>query len=477
MEEIRNFYRLSTCTRWIQISIISLTVCILVLAMVVLQRLDSISGRDVLLQNDRFKTQSLWQWSDLGQSLDVMVPNGAVDVGGRVVIPHPPSGRLPGFGGGRQFLSDVLSSQGPGAYSGHQGYKNQLSPKEAQAYFLAKSVMNGIHRSRIYKPRNVRSVPVPSNAHWVGMSKDSHGNVFYADASGTLFDKKNDDLVAEPKRVRTSDGAISLEALRKAYEKAHKYLKSANKPILHMKANHKSEDTAHSTEPASTQSVPPSDANDSRAELMKAAATLGAIAKSLKVRKPRASGLASVAKELADASSRLGATILSHDGASSRALTDYVKAARSRSAQHADATGSTPSGGLDRELRIEMDLHSRLFGRHGLCTGGAFRETTICKKLAVSAQTLRSRPPSLLSPPLFRGRHLLRIGAESTQQTSRGVARCFSRKRHRTEGDWLGCPQYVRFGHHPHQLRRVSDQGLCPTAAKGSWKQECSKQP
>ena len=412
-------------------------------------------GTGLLLQTNRPETESLWQLPFLGQSLDVMVPNGAVDVGGRVVYPHPPSGRLPGFGGGRQFLSDVLSSQEPeqgGIYSGHQIYKSELSPKEAQAYFLAKSVMKGIHRSRVHE---LHDMPVPANAHWVGMSKDSHGKVFYADASGTLFDKKNNILVARPKKIQTSDGSISLDALRKAYEKAGKYLKAANKPILHMASQKiaagQVQETASKavSKAAPSQAVAPpatahsaADVSDSKLELRKAAATLGQIAKSLKTSKPRASGLAAVAKELADVSSRLGANILAHDGASRRALADYLQKARQiapEAAAHGAVTAHPSaaagaavdagrSGGLDRELRIEMDLHSRLFGRHGLCTRGAFKRSSICEKLAVSG----ARPPPPPTPGCFRS-----VGSACRKHAGRPTARSYGAQSFQVEG--FGC--------------------------------------
>ena len=130
-------------------------------------------------------------------------------------------------------MSDVLSSAAPeqgGVYSGHQIYepmldprdKATMSPKEAQAFFLAKSVMNDMHRKGMQLHKEA---PIPANAHWVGMSKDSHGEMYYADASGTLFDKKDNRLIARPKKVHVSNGFISIDALRKAYQKAGKYLK------------------------------------------------------------------------------------------------------------------------------------------------------------------------------------------------------------------------------------------------------------
>ena len=410
------------------------------------------SEKDFVLEQIPPRTERLWALPFLGQSLDVMVPSGAVDVGGKVVYPHPPSGRLPGFGGGRQFMSDVLSSAAPeqgGVYSGHQIYepmldprdKATMSPKEAQAFFLAKSVMNDMHRKGMQLHKEA---PIPANAHWVGMSKDSHGEMYYADASGTLFDKKDNRLIARPKKVHVSNGFISIDALRKAYQKAGKYLKTANKPILHMKmkqgaVSRKEKSPAITSAPKSVSSGPvkhaegvtaPDAAQASKAELRKAAATLSQIASSLKVRKPHASNLAAVAKELADVSSRLGATILAHDGASRRALADYLKQAKKATANArgkpaADAAAEDDSvaaprparsgdsgegtGGLGRELRIEMDLHSRLFGRHGLCARGAFRRSAVCQKLAVSPRTASPRRPGPQRMRARRAHAALRI--------------------------------------------------------------------
>lgn len=71
---------------------------------------ESVVGEQVL-EGKGPRQQMLWSWKELGSGLDMAVPNtanaDAVDVGGRLVQMHAPSGRLPGYGGGQHFIQDV----------------------------------------------------------------------------------------------------------------------------------------------------------------------------------------------------------------------------------------------------------------------------------------------------------------------------------------------------------------------------------
>eukprot|EP00292_Cryptomonas_paramecium_P000486 CAMPEP_0113696458 /NCGR_PEP_ID=MMETSP0038_2-20120614/21505_1 /TAXON_ID=2898 /ORGANISM="Cryptomonas paramecium" /LENGTH=377 /DNA_ID=CAMNT_0000619191 /DNA_START=332 /DNA_END=1466 /DNA_ORIENTATION=+ /assembly_acc=CAM_ASM_000170 len=275
-----------------------------------------------------------------------------------------------------------------------------MSPQEAQAYFLANAIMDG------RDAKKAPSVVVPPNAHWVGMVKDNGGKFHYADGTGNVFDKKQEDLVPRKTWVRTKGGLVSINALRKAYKEAGKYLKPANNQILTAKhtgtiaSKGAKDDVIKATAHDAVSAVDISREAEGKEALQNAASALSKITTDLKTGKTK--DLAAVANKLADVSAHIGASILKKQGASEAAQQTFMKEAENK-APHPEKEKIS----LNRELRIEMDLHARLFGKGGLCTRGAFQKSAVCRTLsganwdAAWAKVIQDMAPS---EPAFPGR-------------------------------------------------------------------------
>ena len=323
------------------------------------------------LLEGRVHTERLWELPAIGGSLDVLVPDGAVDIGGRVLYPKPPSGRLPGYGGGSQFLSDVIGSTAPE----QDARRVPLRRRGAHSIDMGADSMHW--RRSLERRRGVQAAD-GAHTHWVGMAKDSHGRVHYVDASGREYAKGGDRFGERwtPMPAKKAASELNLALFRKVYEKARKFVKQPDKPVLQMKHGMR-----HGESPKSHEGLAPpvsltkTSTGEYVGELQKVAGSLRKISvvtgtKSL----DSDSQLAKAAKVLADVSSHLGDDIMADNG--------VMKKEDSQSPALA-SKGRLGEHGLDRELRIEMDLHSRLFGRNGLCTSGMLQRSTICRKLQV----------------------------------------------------------------------------------------------